>query len=358
MNPHQSARRDRALLVGATAFSVTLIGVDMAVPSDIRLSDMLIVEPIVVAWFAGPVAAGITWLLATAGLSMIMSVKGIPDHLTELTALIMVAVFSTAMCYLRERRGRELRQVRTVAEAAQRAVLRPLPHQVGPLRLSTLYLAAEDEAQIGGDLYAVARTSTGTRLIIGDVRGKGLTAVGDAAVLLGAFRGAAHRGSPLTELAAFLEASISSEITHLAEPSAAWEGFITAALIEIPDDAPVVRLVDFGHPPPLCLRKGEVTPLEVENPSPPLGLGGLAEGIHRVETFAFDADNILLLYTDGVIEARDSKGTFFPLAERLTELLEDRPNALIHHIRADLLAHAGGRLGDDAAILAIERTSI
>jgi serine phosphatase RsbU (regulator of sigma subunit) len=345
-------------LACATAFSVALISIDLAIPTDFRLSDMLIVEPIVVAWFAGPVTAGIAWLLAMVGLLSIMSLKGFANHLTELAALVMVAVFSTGMCYLRERRSRELRQVRTVAEAAQRAVLRPLPNEVGPLRLSSLYLAAEDEAQIGGDLYAVARTCTGTRLIIGDVRGKGLTAVGEAAVLLGAFRGAAHRNGSLAELAAFLEAGISSEITHRAEPNTAWESFITATLIEIPDDEPIVRLVDFGHPPPLRLRKNEVTALEVEDPSPPLGLGELAGGTHRVETFAFDAGSILLLYTDGVIEARDRSGTFFPLAERLPRFVADRSNALIHHLRTDLLAHVGGRLGDDAALLAVERTSV
>lgn len=82
-----------------------------------------------------------------------------------------------------------------VSEATRRVVLRPLPHRLGPLRVASLYMAAEGEAQIGGDLYAAARVEDSTRMIIGDVRGKGLTSISDASVLMGAFREAAHGSS-------------------------------------------------------------------------------------------------------------------------------------------------------------------
>ncbi|MEV5711617.1 PP2C family protein-serine/threonine phosphatase [Actinoallomurus sp. NPDC052274] len=339
----------------AAAFVVTLLGVDLASPSHIRLSDMLFVEPIVVAWFCGPLTTGINWILATGAFAMIMLAKGVLSHLTELAALLMVAAFTTAMCYLRDRRLQELRQVGTVAEVAQQAVLRPLPQQAGPLRLSALYLAAEDEAQIGGDLYAVTRTQDRTRLIIGDVRGKGLAAVNDAAALIGAFRGAAAQRGDLSELADFLEGSVRSQIADPAQPKMSGESFITAMLIEIPDEEPVLRLVDFGHPPPLRLHEKAFAALEVDEPAPPLGLSGLAESSHEVETFAFDVGDILLLHTDGVIEARDSSGRFFPLAERLDDWIEDRPGTLVRHLHAELLAYVGGRLRDDAAILTVER---
>ncbi|WP_345362778.1 PP2C family protein-serine/threonine phosphatase [Actinoallomurus liliacearum] len=343
------------VLALAAAFVVTLLGVDLASPSHIRLSDMLFVEAIVVAWFFGPLTTGLNWILATGAFSLIMSAKGVLTHLTELAALLMVAAFTTAMCYVRDRRLQELRQVRTVAEVAQQAVLRPLPQQAGPLRLSALYLAAEDEAQIGGDLYAVTRAQDRTRLIIGDVRGKGLAAVNDAAALIGAFRGAAAQRGDLSELADFLEGSVRSQIADPAQPKMSGESFITAMLIEIPDDEPVLRLVDFGHPPPLRLHEKAFSVLEVDEPAPPLGLGGLAGTAPRIETFAFDAGDVLLLHTDGVIEARDSAGGFFPLVERLDGWTEDRAGALVDHIHADLLAYVGGRLRDDAAILAVER---
>ncbi|MCO5998839.1 PP2C family protein-serine/threonine phosphatase [Actinoallomurus rhizosphaericola] len=340
----------------AAAFILTLLTVDLATSFRVRLSDILFVEAVVATWFSGPRAAGINWTLAAAACAVITLTKGVLTHLTELTALIMVAVFTTAMCYVRDRRLRELNQVKTIAEVAQRAVLRPLPRQVGPLRLSSLYLAAEDEAQIGGDLYAVTRAHGKTRLIIGDVRGKGLAAVGDAAALIGAFRGAAAQRDGLSELADFLEGSVRSQQAEPADPRTLGETFITAVLVEIPDDDPVLRLVAFGHPPPLRLHEKAVSALEVSEPAPPLGLGELMDSGYRVETFAFETGDVLLLHTDGVIEARDSSGGFFPLNERITGWIEDRPAALIDHLHADLLAYVGGRLTDDAAILAIERT--
>jgi serine phosphatase RsbU (regulator of sigma subunit) len=354
----RSPRFDGLLMVVATAFILVLTGIDLPVPSHVRLSEMLVAAPVVLAWFAGPRATGVTGTLAVAGLLLIMFLKGTLNHLTELAALVLISVFSTAICYVRERRIRQLAQVRTVSEAAQQAVLRPLPQRAGPLRLASVYLAAEDEAQIGGDLYAVARTGEVTRLIIGDVRGKGLNSIGEAATLIGAFHGAAHGQASLSELAAYLEGSVCSNVAEPAEPEMVGESFITAAILEIPDNDPVVRLVNCGHPPPLLLRKNEVVALDGGRPAPPLGLSGLTEATHHVETFCFEAGDILLLYTDGLMEARDASGTFFPLGEWLAGWAEQRPAALVQGARKALLGYVGGRLGDDAAILAVERTSI
>lgn len=73
------------------------------------------------------------------------------------------------------------------------------------------------------------------------------------------------------------------------------------------------------------------------------------------ETFAFEPGDIALLYTDGVIEARDPNGTFYPLVERVAGKSGKGPDALLAHLCADLLHHAGGYLDDDAAMVAIER---
>lgn len=71
--------------------------------------------------------------------------------------------------------------------------------------------------------------------------------------------------------------------------------------------------------------------------------------------FTFEVGDTLVLYTDGVIEARDRAGDFYPFTQRAAQWTECNPKALLHHIRRDLLAHAGGRLGDDAALIAIHR---
>ncbi len=106
----------------------------------------------------------------------------------------MLSALVVFITYVRERRARELSRVRSVAETAQRILLRPPPRRIGPLRVAWLYLAAEDEAQIGGDLLAIARADNPcTRVLIGDVRGHGLASIGEASVVMGAFREGAHR---------------------------------------------------------------------------------------------------------------------------------------------------------------------
>ncbi|MFD0502435.1 SpoIIE family protein phosphatase [Streptomyces chiangmaiensis] len=101
----------------------------------------------------------------------------------------------------------------------------------------------------GGDLYAAARTGTTTRILIGDVRGKGLAAIEDTSAVLGAFREAAPEHATLPELAASLERSVRRHLAELAacDPEAG-ERFITALLVEIPDQGGVARFVSCGHP--------------------------------------------------------------------------------------------------------------
>ena len=114
----------------------------------------------------------------------------------------------------------KLAKVTSVAEVAQRAVLRPLPQRVGPLELGVVYLAAAAEARVGGDLYEVARTQFGIRLIVGDTRGKGLDAVETAADVLGVFREVAHEVYTLAEVARRLDASLTRRLAVARHPAA------------------------------------------------------------------------------------------------------------------------------------------
>ncbi|MGW5373295.1 PP2C family protein-serine/threonine phosphatase, partial [Streptomyces sp. NPDC004011] len=79
---------------------------------------------------------------------------------------------------------------------------------------------------------------------------------------------------------------------------------------------------------------------------------------YDVQTFPFEAGDLLLLYTDGVIEARDADGRFYPLTERAPEWTKDDPDELLRALHDDLLAHVHGRLGDDAAAVAIRRLAV
>ncbi|WP_078872539.1 PP2C family protein-serine/threonine phosphatase [Streptomyces sp. NRRL S-337] len=134
------------------------------------------------------------------------------------------------------------------------------------------------------------------------------------------------------------------------------ETFATVALLDIPDDAPVLHTITCGHPPALLLRGGAALTLHPERPALPIGLGGLPGApAYEVETFPFEPGDQLLLYTDGVTEARDAQGAFYPLADRAGAWSGCSPHQLLRHLRADLLAHTRGKLGDDAAAVAVRR---
>ncbi|MET7782521.1 PP2C family protein-serine/threonine phosphatase [Streptomyces sp. NPDC005388] len=241
--------------------------VDILAPSSVHLGPFLVAAPALTASFAGPWATGLVGVLAVLAQSVVAVMRtSLIDlnHIFQLVVLILMSVLVTFFAHLRGRHERELSQLRSVAMAAQEVVLKPIPHRIGPLRIASVYLAAETEAQIGGDLYAAARTAKGTRIVIGDVRGKGLEAVGDAALLLGAFRAAAHRQADLSVLVAFLEGTVSSDLDDPAAPEGEaedrGESFITAAVLDVPDHEPALHMINCGHPPPLLLRGGQVSP--------------------------------------------------------------------------------------------------
>ncbi|MFJ3723093.1 PP2C family protein-serine/threonine phosphatase [Streptomyces sp. NPDC090045] len=362
--PHHRARQVSHLQLAVPFALIALVTlVDVLAPPDVHLGPFLVAAPAVTASFAGPRMTGFVGLVAVLAQVVVATTRtSLTDlnHTFQIIALVMISVFVTFFAHLREVHEKELIQLRSVAETAQQVVLRPLRDRMGPLGLASVYLAAAAEARIGGDLYAAARTATGTRLIIGDVRGKGLEAVGDAALVLGAFRAAAHQEAELPGLVDYLEAAVSPDLDGSEDDATAGddgESFVTAAVLEVPDGDPVLELVSCGHPPPLVLRRaGGVERLDVSHPGPPLGLAGLVSAPVTAQTFAFEAGDVLLLYTDGVLEARDGDGAFYPLAERVAACSGMHPQALLDRLCRDLLAHAtGNTLGDDAAMVAIQR---
>ncbi|MFE4330892.1 PP2C family protein-serine/threonine phosphatase [Streptomyces sp. NPDC056831] len=357
----ESWRPSHALLAIPVVLIIVITVVDIFVPADVHLGPLLVIAPAITASFAGPLLTGVIGLLAVAAQAYIglqLGVLASRNWVVQIAALAGLSALIVCFCVVRERRRRELAQVRSVAEAAQHVLLWPLPDRIGPLRIACLYLAAEDEAQIGGDLYATTRIEGGTRVLIGDVRGKGLAAIGEAALLLGAFREAAHQHTALPALAAALEQSVTRYQADFEPEEEAGERFATALLLEIPDRGHISSMTSCGHPAPLLLSPGHAVTVPSLHPAPPLGVGGMGPTGYALDVFTFEEGDTLLLYTDGVIEARDRGGDFYPFAERAARWAESSPEALLHHLRGDLLTHAGGRLGDDAAFVAIHRNPV
>jgi serine phosphatase RsbU (regulator of sigma subunit) len=298
--------------------------------------------------------------------------------LATIFTVVVITAVATAGTAASVRQEQRIAEVRSVAEAAQRAVLRPPPPRLGPLGFDVAYVAAAAEAKVGGDLYeAVATREHGIRVIMGDVRGKGLGAVELAADVLGMFREQAHEACTLAGLAARLDAGLGRGLGR-------HEEFVTALLVEINPESGVTSIFNCGHPPPLLIaaaRDGAaarpVTLLEVPAPAPPLGLLALGDCSGAELSHALRPDDQLLLYTDGVTEARDARRAFYPLPERVAVLAakaaasqaggkavlkpvssasgrQAQSQTLLDLVRVDLHKHVGAPLDDDAALLLVQ----
>ncbi|MFD6823017.1 PP2C family protein-serine/threonine phosphatase [Streptomyces sp. NPDC059759] len=272
------------------------------------------------------------------------------EQAAVLSALAAVTAASALTSALRWRRERVLAAVRSVAEAAQHAVLAPIPSNVGPFQVAVRYSAAAAEARIGGDLYALVPTPYGVRMIIGDVRGKGLPAVGTAALVLGIFREAAYDEPDLLAVVGRIERSLARNLGY--------DDFVTAVVAGYPESGRL-EVVNCGHAPPLHVRaSGHVSSVEPTNPAPPLGLRGLTGETPSLQVLPLADGDQLLLYTDGVTEARDHGRAFYPLAEGLARHVCDEPAATLDALDAELQAHVGGRLHDDAALLLLRKPTV
>lgn len=338
------------------AFLAGVVLADILTPSPYYrfLASLIVAVPALAAASAGPWGAVAYTLLGVGGSFLIAGLDDrlyTPSFYGALAGLAVVFAISLLPGYQRSRRVQRLAQARSVAETVQRAVMVPIPEQVGHLYTAAAYVAAEEEARIGGDLYEALDTPYGVRLIVGDVRGKGLASVGSAANLLGAFREIAPHAPDLPTLAQRLEESVQR---YNARAGAEASDFITATLLCVPPGS-VARLLCCGHPGPLLLRAGQVTDIRASRPSLPLGLGELHTAGHHSDMINFDVGDCLLLYTDGVTEARDGDGRFYPLADRVRPWTDSEPEQLVKRIVHDLGDYTGGRLGDDAALLAAQR---
>ncbi|MDT5038638.1 MAG: hypothetical protein QOE03_3823 [Micromonosporaceae bacterium] len=266
-----------------------------------------------------------------------------PPMWAELACLGAIGV-ATAMGavvgVLRQRQAERFVELSRLASAAQGAVLRPLGPQLGPLSIAARYISASAAADIGGDLYEAVDTPYGVRMIIGDVRGKGLDAVRLASIVLGSYRHVAYERADLRAIVADLDRAVARSVGD--------EDFVTAALVE--ERGGTLTIVNCGHPAPLLLRRGEVIELTPPAPAPPLGFMPVVRP--RVERL--EPGDRLLFYTDGLAEARRD-GQFFPTAGRAWRLLGHGTVADgLASLESALIEWVRGQLDDDIALVLME----
>ncbi|MFD8986041.1 PP2C family protein-serine/threonine phosphatase [Streptomyces sp. NPDC059564] len=344
--------RGRLVRLSPVILTVVIASLAYTTPPEMAFSRLLPAAPALAAamWPVLPtVLLGTVCLLLMIGLSLVF-----PDLGTWWTAagIIAVTVAAAYGSHVRLQRERTLFQVRLVADAAQQVVLSPIPHRFGNVEIESLYLAAAAEARIGGDFYEVVDTPFGVRLLIGDVRGKGLPAVGAAAAIVNAFREAAYGEIDMVNVARRLDAS-STRYNAAFPPEGPMERFATALLVEIPHEGRRIDVLNCGHPPPLLLSRRKLRVLESADPSPLLSLAELIGDHYNVDTYDFAPGDLLLLYTDGIAEARARDGEFFPLTTWMRRQPPTPPRELLTALHRDLVRYTRGRLDDDIAALAV-----
>lgn len=334
----------RALPVGLTAV-VCAVAVLSPEPMDIGFV-LGAIPPLAVLSY-GPVATALMGAVALVLLTAPVFRLGHPGD-TDLETVCFVAVLSVILAFVRSRRDAQLDLERTIAEAAQRAVMPSLPPRVGPVRCAGLYRAAQRGTLVGGDFFDVRAGPYGVRAVLGDVQGHGLATVATVAALLGSFREAVLDRSELTAVAAALDRRLAVDTSEERQA----ELFATAALLEFTADARSVHVITCGHPPPVLLRDGRATEIGVE-PWTPLGLG-LSGGVPRKagRRVALRPGDVLFLASDGVFEARDADGAFYPVLQRLPRLADEDPSDVADRVLADVLAHCG-TVRDDVTILVL-----
>jgi hypothetical protein len=337
------------------AWIALVIVLSLLLPHTWAVSFLLIALPTLAAHALGPVKVAALTVIALALEVTLASVNHDPadnHHIAAYIATVLVGIFATALAAHRQRQERHLIYANSVAEALMRTLLRPLPHQVGHVLVAGLYRSSEVGTMVGGDFYDIRATTAGERAIIGDVRGKGLKAVRTVADILGSFREAAYDQGGLQAVSARLERLVVRE----AKESQDEELFVTATLVEYDAPAHRIMIINHGHIEPVLISRGAVTALTGAS-ALPLGLSTLAVNQPPAAcTHRFTNGDVLLLVTDGLTEARDASGAFYPLLDRLRSRFVGQPAPgpadVVDFLNTDLPRYT--RLfHDDVAVLAI-----
>ncbi|MET8540770.1 PP2C family protein-serine/threonine phosphatase [Kitasatospora sp. NPDC004799] len=365
---------NRAVVLGVLAATVAVLLVQAVTGTGARLVLLLVFLPALLAGLgtvAQTVAASV-WVTAVVVAHSVLYPPGdLPARLGTLLGVVAAEGAVIGLCARRVRRERQLSRLRQSAVALQRQLLRPLPVTTAHLRLDGLYRPVEQDALVGGDLYDVAATPHGTRVLVGDVQGKGLPAIGAGFAVLSAFREAAFREARLPAVADALEAAVERHNAYAVQ-SGEQERFVTATVLCVggpgedeedgdgedgdgDGEVTEVRAVNCGHLSPYLLHPdGRVEPVTLDA-GIPLGLAALAaDGAPRpVRRFALPDDAVLVLLTDGITEAQDASGAFYPVERGLADLAALPADALPEALDRRARRWSGGRSRDDVTVLAL-----
>ncbi|MGW7459959.1 SpoIIE family protein phosphatase [Streptomyces sp. NPDC054797] len=216
----------------------------------------------------------------------------------------------------------------------------PAPLEVPGIRIAVRYRPAESQSLVGGDWYDSVVLPNGKVLLsVGDVAGHGIQAATGMVVLRNALRGLAVTGAGPAQLLAWLNQVAFHLTSHLTATA-------VCALFE-----PKTRTLQWaraGHLPPVLVRGAHAQSFPL---SAGLLLGALPDATFSEEEVQLEADDILLMYTDGLVERRDiavtdSLAQLLTVASRSADTLEKRLDSVLTYSASDT--------DDDTCLIGIE----
>jgi hypothetical protein len=223
--------------------------------------------------------------------------------------LLLLAVIYAVYRYTKEaaiRQGAMEQEMRSAQEVQQILIPELLPSLAG-YAVTSAYVPAQE---VGGDFFQVIPGPDGASwLILGDVSGKGLRAAMTVSLIVGMLRALTDYTAEPAEVLAVLNRRLYGRLHG---------GFVTC-MVMLLDAGGRCVLASAGHPPPF-VNQHEV---DLEGALP---LGLVPEAIYEQETVMLKEGDHLVLYTDGLLEARAASGEIYSF-ERLSNLMEQKPNA-------------------------------
>jgi PAS domain S-box-containing protein len=233
-----------------------------------------------------------------------------------------------------------------IATTLQQSLLPPDLPEIPGFRLASLYRAAGEHNEVGGDFYDAFEVAGGWMVVVGDVAGRGAEAAALTSLSRYTFRTAGKLlGDPIAALGQLNAALL--ELPRLSLVS------LCCVLLRVADGDTKADLVLAGHPPAYHLRRESSRAVGVFAPF----LGAYERGGWEATTITLEPGDQLVLYTDGVIDTVGMADRFGE--ERLALTLRDATGAAdaVRRIEQALVAFAHGSQVDDTAVIAVERTA-
>ncbi|MEV7725367.1 SpoIIE family protein phosphatase [Streptomyces sp. NPDC087917] len=216
----------------------------------------------------------------------------------------------------------------------------PAPLEAPGIRIGVRYRPAESEALVGGDWYdSVVLPNGQVLLCVGDVAGHGIEAATGMVVLRNALRGLAVTGAGPAQLLTWLNAvahHLTSDLTA------------TAVCGIFDPERRVLRWARAGHLPPILVRGARATAFPLTKG---LLLGAIANAEYVEEEVQLEAEDTVMMYTDGLVERRDTS-----VMESLTQLMElAGRDAVTLESRLDrLLTYSRSDTDDDTCLVGVQ----